>query len=382
VLYIYPYSNGHKGAEEQDLASGLKYLVENNNIRVFSIAVDLSNKKLLFDFSRIIGPSKIKFKSIVLYWLHYITSPDFTLRQSLTLNNFNQIKQLCQDLQIDILYTNTTSTFIYGIQKNRKHIHRSVCFEPIYTLKTVKNPIKKIIHSLLKIFTILKELQCDVIFTISPRDSKYYRILSLLFLSKVNIQVLPLRQFLYFKKFSPKKLTNQFINIGFMGSTYNVLHNERSLKYLLNLMSKRYLHENDFIFNIYGKKIPKCIISKYASKNIVFHEWVENIESIYERNEVFLVPNFLNSGMQSKVFEPLVAGRILLCDPKVLSNYDFQSYRHFLPSRNSIEFKKNLLWVKENRVAAEKISHQAQDRALELIGFKKITRTIDKVLLV
>lgn len=381
VLYLYPYSNGHKGAEEQDLAAGLKYLVENKNIRVFPVSVDLSNKKLLFNFDIIFTPLKIKFKTIISYWWHYITSPDFTLRQSLTLNNFNQIRELCKVLQIDILYTNTTSTFIYGIQKNRKHFHRSICFEPIYTLRTVKNPIKKIIHFFLKIFTVWKELQCDVIFAISPRDNKYYRISSSFFLSKSSIKVLPLRQFYYLKKFSPNRFAKKFINIGFMGSTYNVLHNERSLKYLLSIMSEEFLGSNNFIFNIYGKKIPVSITSKYSSKNIVFHAWVENIDSVYEKVQIFIVPNFLNSGMQSKVFEPLVAGRVLLCDPKVLSNYDFQSYKHYLPSRNSIEFKKNLIWVKENKFAAEILSRQAGERASELIGSEKISNTIDKTLL-
>ena len=64
--------------------------------------------------------------------------------------------------------------------------------------------------------------------------------------------------------------------------------------------------------SIYGRKIPEF---DSLFHNIKIHNWVESIEQIYQKNDCFLAPYFLGSGMQSKVFEPLLAGKLLICDP-------------------------------------------------------------------
>ena len=234
------------------------------------------------------------------------------------------------------------------------------------------------IFFVLKIFTVLKEIQSDLIFTISPRDNRYYNLTSQVTLRKSNTHVLPLRHFSYLEKFSNNRFENKNMNIAFLGSTYKVLHNERSLNYLLNALSDDFLNSNSMKFNIYCRKTPDILKSKHSSRSVVFHNWVEDIMEVYELNQVFLVPNFLNSGMQSKVFEPLMAGRILMCDPKVLSGYDFKAFQHYIPARNSLEFKKNLLWLGENPHEFTTISQNARLRSLELIGPKIIDDSIKK----
>ena len=378
IMYIYPYSAKQSGAEEQDIVSGLKNLIENPSLEVYSVAVDFSNNNLLYDFSFLTSISRVKASILFQFWRHKITSPDFTLRQAFTLKNFNIITLMCRELKIDVIFTNTTSTFLFGKQKNFRHIHRSVSFEPVYVLKTIVNPLKKMIFFLLKIFTVLKEIQSDLIFTISPRDNRYYNLTSRVALRKSNTHILPLRHFSYLKRFSSNRFENKNMNIAFLGSTYNVLHNERSLNYLLNVLDSDFLNSNGINFNIYCRKTPDTLISKYSSNRVVFHNWVEDIMEVYELNQVFLVPNFLNSGMQSKVFEPLIAGRILICDPKVLSGYEFKPFQHYIPARDSLEFKKNLLWLGENQRKSMIISQNARLRSLELIGPKVIHDSIKK----
>lgn len=378
VLYIYPYSAKQSGAEEQDIISGLKNLVENQSLEVYSVAVDFSNNNLLYDVSFLTKIPRVKANILFQYWRHKITSPDFTLRQAFTFKNFNTITLMCQELKINAIFTNTTSTFLFGKQKSVRHIHRSVCFEPVYVFKTIVNPLKKMFFFTLKIFTVLKEIQSDLIFTISPRDNRYYNLTSRVTLSKSNTQILPLRHFLYLKRFSNNRFENKNLNIAFLGSTYNVLHNERSLNYLLNVLSDDFLNSNSLKFHVYCRKTPDILKSKHSSPSVVFHDWVEDIMEVYELNQVFLVPNFLNSGMQSKVFEPLMAGRILICDPKVLSGYDFKAFQHYIPARNSLELKKNLLWLGENPCESTTISRNARLRSLELIGPKIIDNTIKK----
>jgi len=376
VLYIHPYSDSYNGAEELDIICGLNILKEISSIEVYRVAVDLNDKSLKIDFVHNLKSSNLKIIPFFRYWINFISAPDNTLRQAFSFKNSMEVMELCKSLGIDVVFTNTSSTFLFGKQKKIRHIHRSVSFEPVYVTKSVENPVKKMIHVFLKFLTVLKELHCDLIFTISPRDDKYYNHVSFISCKRVKTQILPLRQLAFTEKYDSNQFGKDDLNIGFLGSTYNVLHNERSLRYLLETLSHDFLDSNHMIFNVYGKKIMKEIKSRYTSNRIRFHDWIPDIKEIYNLNQVFLVPNFLGSGMQSKVFEPLVAGRILICDPRVLSGYDFKPNYEFIPATNTMEFINSLKWIKLNFYESSTMSERARIRSLELFGPEIIKSTI------
>ena len=76
---------------------------------------------------------RVKFVSIKLGAL------DNAMRQAFTYKNYKLVIQIIKFLEIDIVFTNTTSTVLFGRQNYAKHVFRSVSFEPIYVLKAVDN---------------------------------------------------------------------------------------------------------------------------------------------------------------------------------------------------------------------------------------------------
>jgi hypothetical protein len=99
-------------------------------------------------------------------------------------------------------------------------------------------------------------------------------------------------------------------------------------------------------FNIWGK-IPKEFSS---SPQVKICNWVNDINDIYiyKKNDCFLVTYYLGSGMQSKVFKPLVKGKILICEPRALADYGFIPFNDYLPAKSEKDFMWALNWVLDN----------------------------------
>jgi glycosyltransferase involved in cell wall biosynthesis len=226
------------------------------------------------------------------------------------------------------------------------------------------------VHSILKFQALRKEFKADVVLAISPRDAKYYRKIGFGLFSK-KIKIMPLRQMINHNFEDDSSYTGNRLNIGFLGSTYNVLHNKKSLEFVLNEIPHVCWERDTIQLNIYGRKIPRLLQSREI-KNVIFHNWVEDINEIYQKNNCFIVPFFLASGMQSKVFEPLIRGRVLICDPRVLSDYPFQPFQHYIPAKTGKDFADAITWLLANPNEANKISKNARTFAQQILGKQHI----------
>jgi len=377
VLYIAPYSQKLLGAEENDIKSGEQILQTFKKIEIITILINLGSGQLYLNNQAVTHLPESRLLDRVNFAKNYLSSPAYTLRQGYTFKNFLIVKNLCKELNIKIVLTNTTSTFLFGRQKKICHVHRSVAFEPIYCLKSVSNPLIAVFHALMKLLTVFKELQAHTILSISPRDKKYYNFVKKILFKQTHLLVMPLRQFYFSTEVKHQLNLTKDLKIAFLGSTYNVLHNRKSLYFILESLNLSFLGVNRFTLNLYGSKFP---IDIEASQNIVVNSWVENINDVYEKNHCFLVPYFLNSGMQSKVFEPLIMGRILICDKRSISGYDFKPFEHFIPAESGSDFRNGLKWVMENPNAALELANNARVKAHEIIGKREIVEQTSRLL--
>lgn len=375
ILYLLPYSEKVFGAEEQDLSAGIDVLNYYQNIESIVVKIDLKNKVLLGQLSTNQDSLKLSIKDLLQFILIKFTTLDHAMTQAYTYKNYKLILTLIREEEIDIVYTNTTSCVLFGIQSYSRHLFRSVSFEPIYTLKTVRNKFKALLHSIIKFLSVHKELMADTILCISPRDLSYYKFASLNL--KFNIIVMPLRQFFNCNSKGEKYTITSRLNIGFLGSTYNVLHNRRSYEFIVQKIPNSFWKENNVYLNIYGRKINMHIPKV---QNINIHHWVKSIDKIYSKNQIFLVPFYLSSGMQSKVFEPLIRGRLLICDSRVLSGYSFRPYVHYIPASSPEDFMSAILWVQSNFGSAAKIAHNGEKHAQSIISKKHILSQTSLVL--
>ena len=372
ILYIRPFSKIPYGAEEQDLEAGLKILKSEDGFEVFDIKIDLRKQSILMESTSLNENYRLSLKEKIKFYINKLFVLDHAMTQAYTYQNYSLIAKIIKELEIDIVFTNTTSTVLFGDYKNIQHIYRSVSFEPIYVLKVIDSKSRAFLHSILKLMSIRKELSADALLSISPRDARYYAIVKKFF-GLAKIQVVPLRQLCNSNSVGLSTKLKPALSFGFLGSTYNVLHNRKSLNFILNEIPSDFWLKNDIQLNIYGRKIP---IINQISKNIVIHDWIENIDEIYENNVGFLVPFFLASGMQSKVFEPLIRGRILICDPRVLSEYPFDPLKHYIPAVTGKDFMNSILWLKENKTLQDKISKNAAKQGHKVMGSKIMKRSI------
>jgi hypothetical protein len=372
ILYIRPFSKIPYGAEEQDLEAGLKILKSEDRFEVFDIKIDLRKQSIFMESTGLNENYRLSLKEKIKFCINKLFVLDHAMTQAYTYQNYSLIAKIIKELEIDIVFTNTASTVLFGDYKNIQHIYRSVSFEPIYVLKVIDSKSRALLHSILKLMSIRKELSADALLSISPRDARYYAIVKKFF-GLAKIEVVPLRQLCNFNSVGLSTKLKPALSFGFLGSTYNVLHNRKSLNFILDEIPSDFWLKNDIQLNIYGRKIPTM---NQIGKNIVIHNWIENIDEIYENNVGFLVPFFLASGMQSKVFEPLIRGRILICDPRVLSDYPFDPLKHYIPAVTGKDFMDSILWLKENKPLQDKISKNAAKQGHKVMGSKIMKRSI------
>lgn len=379
ILYIRPLSEKSYGAEEKDLDAGSKILESLPGVNVFKLNINIKTKNAIFDHQINSQNSENQIWKKIRFYAKKMTYFDNALKEAYTFENYLLIERFCIEYNINIIFTNTTCTLLYGTNNslNLKHIHRSVLFEPIYVFKSVKGALRATIHSMIKIFTVYAELNSDILISISPRDKNYYLVCAKIFRRKKQITYLPLRQFYYDLNVSPLKSLHYPLKIGFLGSTYNVLHNRLSLEFIIKIFDLDFLKENSIVLNIYGRKIP-CKGYNNSAVNIM--NWVEDLNNIYEENDCFVVPYFLNSGMQSKVFETLMAGRLLICDERVLGKHNFVPGVHFLQAKTGKDFRNRLIWIKEHQSDAVKIAENGKQRANTVIGKTFILEKSNKML--
>jgi hypothetical protein len=376
VLYIAPFTNKAYGAEEQDIQSGWNFLQARKDIESYYLKIDLQKKQLIYDSFQLNTSSKLGLKNKLAYFFNLLLAPDNAMRQAYTYQNYKLVVQLIADLNINVIFTNTTSTILFGKQKKVKHVFRSVSFEPVYVLKTVNNYFLARVHSLLKYLSSFQELNADHVLAISPRDAKYYNRLSMLKKNK-SIIVVPLRQLTSRKisKFAPTNSNS--LNVGFMGSTYNVLHNKKSFDFIVKKLDYDNLALQNITINIYGRKTP---ILKVNPDNLKIQSYVKDINKIYQDNQVFLVPYFLASGMQSKVFEPLLYGKILICDQRVLAGYSYIPFVHYIPASSPEDFMFALNWVKNNFSKALLVGDNARSYSGQIFDKKNQENVLNRVI--
>lgn len=356
------------GAEEKDLDSGYRIIDSMKGVSCYDLKLDLEKKIFRYNFLFEQKAKSLNWKDLVNYIRSRFLALDRSMTEGFTYKNYKFVIQLIEALAVDMIFTNTRSTVLFGSQRYVPHIFRSVCFEPIYVLRVVRGLLRKVAHSVLKFLSQSKELKADSIMAISPRDITYYKKFSP---KKFHdrLFLMPLRQFESSNSL-PKTLNSvDKFNAGFLGSSYNILHNKKSFEFITQNLTDQFLVDCDIILNIYGRKIPNI---NSRSGNLIIHNWVNKLEDIYKLNQCFIVPHFLSSGMQSKVFEPLLFGKILICDTRVLAGYELEPYVHYLPAQSGDDFKSRLVWVKNNFEKAIEIAEQGAIMAHELFGKERI----------
>ena len=202
---------------------------------------------------------------------------------------------------------------------------------------------------------------------ISSQDLRYYKY----FWSPKKICVVPLRNLIMANRniYFSENNTGVY-GIAYLSSTFNVRHNGDGVKFLVNKVFNR--PEMDKLeLNIYGSKIS----SVFGRKNVVIHGWIDDIEEIYKNNSIFLAV-FGGTGQQSKIFEPMSRGKVVILNPKLVKNQNLVSGTHYLSASNENEYVRHILDLKLNPIKSQEIGHNAFAYCKELFSYEKNLNTI------
>ena len=380
VLYLtYAIKNDKPGAEQQDLMAGIRLLRELPDLSVKWLSLDLTNGEIFDnDNSNKLPLSKLKFSSILHFVKYKTIAFDRAMRKPFRLYTLNNLDNYITLNKIDLIITTTNSTVLYGLASGKFHIFRSQNYEPLHSLGEVESRTKARIHSFLKYLSVWLELKANIIWAVSPRDMHLYKS-HVRASKKSTVLTVPSMQFVISDIRNTDNLQKRQIDllkVGFLGSTYSVLHNRRGLENIIKAFTliNSQTDMGSFLLNVYGQKAEQFLHD--IPENVRLNGWVNDIDQIYEENDVFVVPYVGGAGMQSKVFEPLYRGKLLICDPRTLAGYDFTDKKHFLTAKNSQEIIFQLQWAKQNNKECQSISFAARKKALDLFGREHVTKLI------
>jgi len=359
------------GGEENDISGGLdiyKNIAEN----IITITISNSQQEVKHEYVQLnSGQPKnkrmkySKIKLIAKYLLLKLIIIDPSMRENTKLKYCKKVQEICDLFPGAIIVNETSGMFPLSIFSKHR-ISRSNNFEPIHCFRE-NIGLKKYLYFIPKITGVLLERLLSNVFVIRSQDLRYYKY----FWSPKKICVVPLRNLVVANKniyFDENNV--EIYGIAYLSSTFNVKHNSDGVKFLVNKVFNKPEMDN-FVLNIYGSKIS----SVFSKKNVIVHGWVHDIEEIYENNSIFLAV-FGGTGQQSKIFEPMSRGKVVILNPKLVKNQNLVSGTHYLSASNDIEYAKHILDSKINPIKFQEIGRNAFDYCKELFSYEKNLNTI------
>jgi hypothetical protein len=287
---------------------------------------------------------------------------DPALRESIKLNYFKFISYLSLAYPNSIVLTETTNLLPLSLLFKYR-VSRSHNFEPLHSYREQKFILLGIFYFLIKIQSIVYERIFADIICISRRDANLYKLIP----SRKKIITIPLRDLVLRFRTVPdidfKNLGNR--SVAYLGSSYNVHHNRIGLEFFINEVFSS-PHLDQVTLNVYGSKLQKSA----TKTNIKINGWVEDLDEIYCQSDVFLCSDG-GTGQQSKIFEPLSRGKILICKPELLHGHKLIPDIHYLAARNSLEFKKQILRAVEDPLSFNYLRKNAFEYCLIHFSYEK-----------
>lgn len=104
------------------------------------------------------------------------------------------------------------------------------------------------------------------------------------------------------------------------------------------------LEKENLTFAIAGRgnleKI-KQLINKYKGIDIVGE--VENLDEIFSKSKITIIPIFNTIGVQTKLFDSLAQGNVVICSEDAINGTNFVDEKHLLIAKDETDFKEKIL---------------------------------------
>ena len=151
-----------------------------------------------------------------------------------------------------------------------------------------------------------------------------------------------------------------------MGSTYEVLHNLRNLKFVIQEIAPKLLKLNsNIMIQIFGNRLPPDLELPSNCKYLGFDV---DLQSRIVGSAGVIIPFHGGAGMQSKVFESLALGGKVIANPKSLVGYPFEEGLHYVGATDVHQYISAMLRMSDSPKDYEPISTEARRLSEELFN--------------
>jgi glycosyltransferase involved in cell wall biosynthesis len=222
---------------------------------------------------------------------------------------------------------------------------RSHNFEPVHFLSEDGVTPINILKFMAKIITEYKAGRvADTLCAITPDEARQYKLFCAKHVITLHSGYLPL---LLDRNAHTVKDSAGPLKLLFMGASYNIPHNRRAARFLIEELMPIIEQRIPRSFELYitGGKLPISLEQK-AVGAIKYLGYVEDLNALLETVDIILVPHIAGHGMQLKVFEPLVLGMPVVTSRDVLGGYSFLSGNGVVIARNTDEYVEALIGLK------------------------------------
>lgn len=380
VLIITPRSPFQgKGADEQDRLSGIRWFIDNSwEVRVVTKTLDsdlptifMSEKELGISITPVSYKSKKDPKTLIkrllnpFYW-------DGAAYEYFDREIQDHVRRELAGFQPDLVWFDYTYLWpLYPLVRKMRVpiVTRSINFEPVHFLDEDGWGFVNIIRSLPKfVGEMLVSRWSNVLFSITPKELKIY---SMLRAHAINLPLRGLPQ--KFEVLSRNIDKHKQINLGFTASSYNVKHNLGALKFLLDKVLPQI--SVDFRLYITGSKLPEDI-KKNLPERVSYLGFTPSLEEFWEGVDIAIMPSLFGSGMQQKVFEPLVRGVPTVTSARAIAGYPFIDGVHFVSAYSAEDFAQAINDLANNIEKRKYISHNSSELSSQLFSQDRLDSII------
>lgn len=261
-----------------------------------------------------------------------------------------------------------TQFYEAAIPSSVPHIVRSVNFEPYHAL-TESSGIARYLRALTRLFSERRVFMHNKGSAISPLDCDRYSMVGIR-----QMSCIPLRQLAFISELSVSPI-NQSKTFLVIGSTYEVRHNKLNLLYVLNELAPRILQvDKNIKFQIFGNRLPEGVT---LPENCEYRGFDPDLQSRIIGSSGVIVPFNGGAGMQSKVFEPLCLGGIVIANPKSLVGYPFVADKHYLSATTTQEIVEVILKITSQPDISQSISACAKEFSQSIFNLEGMIELLE-----
>ena len=168
-----------------------------------------------------------------------------------------------------------------------------------------------------KKYELKKLADFNCIITISIHDLKYMQMSS----QYKNVEYVPVTFDKLYKYNYELNQSKDTFNITFVGG-FDWYPNLSGVLWFLEHVFKKINNRNNIQFHVVGKNARSSLTAYSSLKNVMIHDFVNEIEPIFLMTDIFIVPTTIAGGISIKLLEALSYGIPVVCTKEVYSHLD------------------------------------------------------------